>query len=83
MTVVQDREGDIYESFCRLKSAGMDFVIRCNHEINTSEDALRIVGYSTARWMREDLFRCVKSEGLNFEKSELESGQSLRKFSSL
>jgi hypothetical protein len=175
ITVVQDREGDIYESFCRLKSAGLDFVIRCAHDrklsdseiklkktlrtseiagkyqlslpgnnpkrkkriakmtihyskvslsrpdqiinkesypasltlyvvhvtedpstvpanekpvewtlytthaIKTSEDALRIVGYYTARWMIEDLFRCVKSEGLNFEKSELESGQSLRK----
>jgi hypothetical protein len=63
MIVVQDREGDIHESFCHLKSAGLDFVIRYNHEINTPEDALRIVDYYTACWMREDLFRYVKSEG--------------------
>ncbi|GHT75515.1 IS4 family transposase [Spirochaetia bacterium] len=29
---VQDREGDIYESFCVLMKNGVDFVIRSNHD---------------------------------------------------
>jgi hypothetical protein len=32
LTVVQDREGDIYESFHLLREAGLDFVIRANHD---------------------------------------------------
>jgi hypothetical protein len=32
VTVVQDREGDIYESFYRLKEGGVEFVIRVNHD---------------------------------------------------
>jgi hypothetical protein len=32
VTVVQDREGDIYESFYLLREAGLDFVIRVNHD---------------------------------------------------
>ena len=31
------------------------------------------------RWNIEDLFRTVKSEGVNYENSELESGKALRK----
>jgi hypothetical protein len=32
VTVVQNREGDICESFCQLREAGVDFVIRSNHD---------------------------------------------------
>ncbi|GHV30699.1 hypothetical protein AGMMS4952_18100 [Spirochaetia bacterium] len=32
MIAVQDREGDIYESFCALMKNGVDFVIRSNHD---------------------------------------------------
>ena len=174
-TIVQDREGDIYESLCLLKGVGLDFVIRNNHNreiesstlrlkdyitdlspvseyilevrgdnkkrkkreahmeiryekiklcrpnkivgaekyppylevyvvqvkekqdsvpqgetpiewtlysshiITYSEDALQIVKYYTMRWNIEDLFRTVKSEGVNYENSELESGKALRK----
>ena len=174
-TVVQDREGDIYESLCLLKEAGLDFVIRNNHNraiaspslklkehiralsvaseyilevkgdnkqrkkrnaqmevrygkvclcrpnhvveaekypavlevyvvhakekqesapkgekpiewtlytthlITAPQEALQIVKYYTMRWNIEDLFRTVKSEGLDYENSELESGKALRK----
>ena len=174
-TVVQDREGDIYESFCMIKEAGLDFVIRSNHnrtiescesklkghlsallpvdeyilevggdnkhrkkrqaymeiryekvslcrpknvvnaekysshfevyvvqvkekqesvpkgenpiewtlytthKVTNVEEALQIIKYYTMRWNIEDLFRTVKSEGVDFENSELSSGKSLRK----
>ena len=175
LTVVQDREGDIYESFCLLKEAGLNFVVRNNHNrtlafstLNLKEyisellpayecvmevrgenkqrkkreahmeirytkaslsrpgqiihnekyppdievyvvhvkekqdsvpkgekpiewtlftthlvtnlsEALLIIKYYRMRWNIEDLFRTVKSEGVNYENSELESGKALRK----
>jgi hypothetical protein len=43
VTAVQDREGDIYESFCLLQGAGLNFVIRSNHDrkIASSQDRLK------------------------------------------
>lgn len=174
VTVVQDREGDIYESLSRLKHRGADFVIRGNHDrktagstsrikgllaglspageyvfevagnnkrrkrkaqmeicyekvclrrpdkivnadkypsalevcvvqarekaesvplgespiewtlytshqVSSSREALQIVEYYRMRWIIEELFRIVKSEGVNYESSELESGKALRK----
>jgi hypothetical protein len=179
VTVVQDREGDIYESFCQLREAGVDFVIRSNHdrkirgeaegterlrerleqteaayeygmeaagdkrgrkkrtallavkygkarlerpekiaggrkrypaeqevyvvqareqaatipagekgtgwrlhashEVAGREDAEKIPGYYRKRRVTEDLFRTLKSERVNYEASELESGKGLRK----
>jgi IS4 transposase len=38
VTVVRDREGDIYESFCLLSEAGVDFVIRVNHNRTVRDD---------------------------------------------
>jgi len=173
VTVVQDREGDIYESFHLLQQGGVDFVIRSNHDRKITEnklrgfvdnlpvigeyelavtgeskkrrkrkavmeirfaevklcrpanvaqsekypdtltvrvvqvrekqetvpvgekpvewtlytshqvqnqpDVLKIVYWYTLRWLIEDLFRTLKSEGLNYEESELETGAALRK----
>jgi hypothetical protein len=173
VTVVQDREGDIYESFHLLQESGVDFVIRSNHDrklaqsklrelignlpvvgeyelmitgdskkrrkrkaimeiryaevelcrpasiacpekypdtltvrvvqvrenpdsvpvgekpvewtlytshkVQTETDALQIVYWYTLRWLIEDFFRTLKSEGLNYEESELETGAALRK----
>jgi len=173
VTVVQDREGDIYESFHLLQQGGVDFVVRSNHDrkltetklrefvgslavvgeyelviagdskkrrkrkaimeiryaevelrrpvnvahpekypdsftvnvvqvrekaesvpagekpvewtlytshkVQNEEEALQIVYWYTLRWMIEDFFRTLKSEGLNYEESELETGAALRK----
>ncbi|MGC3978286.1 MAG: IS4 family transposase [Paludibacteraceae bacterium] len=175
LTVVQDREGDIYESLSLLMAQGLDFVIRCRHDrklafpggrlvehigslstgheyelevrgenrqrkkrkaqmkvrygkvgllrplktvdsdkyppqvelyvvhvkekeesvpagedpvewtlytthrVGCPTDALQIVRYYTLRWIIEALFRTVKSEGVDYESSELESGMALRK----
>jgi hypothetical protein len=177
VTVIQDREGDIYESFCLLREREIDFVIRVNydrrlenneeakspndaikgfpaafeyetevegekrrrkkrtarlevryggitvrrprnifgkekypgeltltvvyvkekedsvppgeeaiewklytaHIVNDTESALLITGYYKCRRMTGDLFRTVKTEGLNYEEGELESGKALRK----
>lgn len=169
VTVVQDREGDIYESFCHLRQSGVDWVIRSaqnrltrdgklrqqinqfsisgeyeikitadnkkrakrnailqvrygtvelcrpakivekekypetlsvqvvyvkekaesvpegeepvewilytSHPVNSFEEALEIVYFYSLRWLIEDLFRTLKSKGVNYETSELESGK--------
>jgi hypothetical protein len=179
VTVVQDREGDIYESFYLLREGGLDFVIRANHDrkvvgaegereglkeqaenlsptyeytlevagdrrgrkkrtarmevrygqvrllrpkqigggnkrypreqevwmvqvrekgetvpsgergiewmlyssqaVTSPEGARKIIGYYQKRWIIEDVFRTVKSEGLRYEETELEKGKALRK----
>jgi hypothetical protein len=173
VTVVQDREGDIYESFCHLSQSGVDWVIRSSqnrlttegtlldrmaafpiageyqmlittdnkkrlqreailqvsfgtvhlcrprdlaggkkypstlsvqvvhvkekadgvpsgeapvewilytsHPVSSFEEAREIIYYYTLRWLIEDLFRTLKSKGVNYESSELESGKALRK----
>jgi hypothetical protein len=179
VTVVQDREGDIYESFCLLREAGVDFVIRStydrkiagetggverieehleglsaeyeyemevegdnkhrkkrnarmevrygnvrlvrpprigggvkkypkteeirvvqvqekeetvppgekriewrlytSHEVTSAEEAVKIIGYYKKRWIIEELFRTIKSEGVKYEETELETGAALRR----
>jgi len=173
VTVIQDREGDIYESFCRLRNADVDWIVRSahnrlttegklfkqiadfpiagqysinintdnkkrigreamleirygtvtlhrphcivqadsypetlqvqlvyvkekpdsvpagespiewilftSHPVNNLPQAQSIIYYYTLRWLIEDLFRTLKSKGLNYESSELESGKALRK----
>jgi hypothetical protein len=180
VTVIQDREGDIYESFCLLGEAGVDYVIRARHNrpvrakegggkerlrehvagmspaydytlevrgdnkqrqkrearlevrygevrilrpgrigggkeqypeaqdlwvvqaqerrettpagetgiswtlytsrrITGPEEANRILGYYRNRWIIEEVFRAVKSEGVKYEATELETGSGLRK----
>jgi hypothetical protein len=43
------------------------------------EDALKAIEYYKNRWLTEDLFRTVKSEGVNYEAGELERGRALGK----
>jgi hypothetical protein len=40
------------------------------YSVGNKEDALKIVGYYQSRWLIEDLFRTIKSGGLNYEASE-------------
>lgn len=49
------------------------------HEIDSYEDALRIVGWYRQRWNIEQLFRTLKTEGFDMESSELETGEALTK----
>lgn len=48
-------------------------------QMQTMQDALEIVRKYKLRWYIEQLFRMLKKEGFNIEKSELETGWSLRK----
>ena len=48
------------------------------HPINQFEDALKIIQWYGRRWQIELLFGTLKSKGLNFEASEVESGSGLK-----
>lgn len=42
ITILHDREGDIYENLCLLKEAGLDFVVRSHHNRKIAGGDLRI-----------------------------------------
>lgn len=49
------------------------------HEVNTKEDALRIVRWYCLRWNIEQLFRTLKKQGLDIESSQVETADGLIK----
>jgi len=57
----------------------IDWTLLTTHEVNTTEDAELIVGWYKQRWQIEQLFRTLKSQGLDIESSQLETEASLTK----
>jgi hypothetical protein len=49
--------------------------------VNTKKQALKVVQWYCRRWQIEILFRTIKKGGLDFERSQLESGIALKKLS--
>lgn len=52
-----------------------------SHKINNAEDARKIIIWYSKRWIIEQLFRTLKTQGINVESSQLESAESLIKIS--
>jgi hypothetical protein len=57
----------------------VEWILYTSHPVNNLEDARQILYFYQLRWLIEDLHRTLKSEGVNYESSELESGKALRK----
>jgi hypothetical protein len=57
----------------------IEWMLYTTYSVENKAEALKIVGYYRCRWLIEDLFRTIKSEGVNYEESELESGAALGK----
>jgi hypothetical protein len=57
----------------------VEWILYTSHPVNNLDDAQMILYWYTLRWLIEDLHRTLKSEGVNYESSELESGKALRK----
>ena len=49
------------------------------HRVKTYQDALILVGWYSARWYIEQIFRLLKKQGFGIEEAELESGWAVRK----
>lgn len=49
------------------------------HPIDSLTDALKVVGFYKARWMIEELFRIIKSQGFQIETVQLRTVASIRK----
>jgi len=55
------------------------WVLLTTHRVETPEEAHRIIRYYTLRWIIEQLFRTLKSEGLALEETELETFGAIQK----
>lgn len=53
------------------------------HEVNDSASALRIIAWYKLRWLIEELFRILKSKGLQIEDAQFAKGAALKKLTIL
>jgi hypothetical protein len=53
------------------------------HEVNDAEYALRIITWYKLRWLIEELFRLLKSKGLQIEDAQFAKGAALKKLTIL
>jgi hypothetical protein len=74
--IVQVREkGETVPS----RERGIEWLLYSSQAVTSPEGAAKIIGYYQKRWIIEEVFRTVKSEGLRYEETELENGKALRK----
>jgi transposase-like protein/DDE family transposase len=57
--------------------------ILTTHEINTAEQALKIISWYKERWHIEQVHRLLKTDGFKIERSQLEQGWAIRKLTLL
>ena len=62
---------------------GIYWRILTTHKISSSQDALQIIEWYKQRWYIEQIHRLLKNEGIRIERSQLESGWSVRKLTLL
>ncbi len=65
------------------KEKPIDWVLMTSHEVNSGEKALQIIQFYRWRWVIEQIFRTLKTEGLDIESCELREYDALAKFSIL
>jgi hypothetical protein len=59
------------------------WLLLTTHEVQSLEHALRIVSWYKLRWIIEQFFRSMKSQGLRIEESQLETAEGLMKLTAI
>ena len=66
-------------SSCKVGETPIHWLLLTSHAVNDFEQACRIIDWYSFRWQIEQFFRLTKSQGLDLESSQLETGEGLRK----
>jgi hypothetical protein len=66
-------------SSCKAGEAPVHWLLLTSHAVNNFEQACRIVDWYSFRWQIEQFFRLTKSQGVDLESSQLETGEGLKK----
>ena len=59
------------------------WLLYTSHEVGSVEQALQVVKWYSLRWLDEELFRVLKSEGMRLEDVQLETGEGVKKLTVL
>lgn len=59
--------------------APIEWRLLTTHPVESIQEALQCIEWYKLRWFIEEIFRLLKSEGLNVEGAQLESGEALKK----
>jgi hypothetical protein len=78
MYVVEAKEHD-----CPDGQEPVHWRIFTTHAVNAFDEAKQIILWYRMRWTIEQVFRTIKSQGLNIEESQIESGNNLMKLAVL
>jgi len=57
----------------------IEWYLLTSHPVDELEDALQIVTWYTYRWWIEELFRLIKTQGFQIERSQFSTGAALKK----
>lgn len=59
------------------KEKAVHWILLTSHPVHTTEQALQIIKWYQWRWIIEELFRTLKSKGMNIESSQVETFHAL------
>ena len=76
---VKLRVVEVKETNCPEGQEPVHWILFTTHAIDNVEDAKKVVGWYRERWNIEQLFRTIKSQGLDIESSQVEEGINLTK----
>lgn len=85
-TAEKELAGTVRVSFVEVKETNppkgveaLHWLLLTTHEVETVQKAWQVVGWYKQRWVIEQFFRVLKSQGLNVEDSQLQSADRLMK----
>ena len=62
-----------------VNESPIEWRLLTTHTVENAEDAMQCVEWYKLRWYIEEVFRLLKSDGMNVESAQLETGEALQK----